>query len=254
MVQSLFLKSLLHGEKTNMAPIRVFANWDKRSSDDLNQVEPYRTYYFLCEGENTERWYFKKLIENQKVFHLNPGIDVRFLERTDDGLHNSNPRKLLNYANQLIDSIQGFDKEYDKIVIVFDADIFTLKDESDELFALIDEMETQGHIVALTNPSFELFLLLHVPNSVIDIIIPQSDQILKNKKINKSKRYVEKLLSDTVKCNPKKNPKIGDLCLKLHIAEEQEQKINRDIKKADVEITSNICKILQDIRAERGHI
>lgn len=70
-----------------MAPIRVFANWDKRSSDDLNQVEPYRTYYFLCEGENTERWYFKKLIENQKVFHLNPGIDVRFLERTDDDLH-----------------------------------------------------------------------------------------------------------------------------------------------------------------------
>lgn len=254
MVQSLFLKSLSHGEKINMAPIRVFTNWDKRSSDDLNQIEPYRTYYFLCEGENTERWYFKKLIENQKVLHLNPGINVCFLERTEVDLHNSNPRKLLNYANQQVRSNQGFDKKYDKIVIVFDADIFTLKNKSDELFALIDEMEAQGHIVALTNPSFELFLLLHVANSVADIILPRRDKILKNIKISKSKRYIEKLLSDTVKCNPKKNCQIGELCLKLHIAEEQEQKINRDIKKADAEITSNICKILQGIRAERGNI
>lgn len=237
-----------------MAPIRDFTNWNKRSYDDLNQIEPYRIYYFLCEGENTERWYFKRLIENQKVLHLNPGIDVRFLERTEEDLHNSNPRKLLNYANQQIDSIQGFDKKHDKIVIVFDADIFTLNNKSDELFALIDEMEAQGHIVALTNPSFELFLLLHVPNSITNIIIPKRAQILKNEKINKSKRYIENLLSNTVKCNSKTNPKIGELCLNLHIAEEQEQKINRDIKKADVEITCNICKILQDIRAERGHL
>lgn len=237
-----------------MAPIRLFSNWNKRSTDDLNQVEPYRRYYFLCEGENTERWYFKKLIENQKVLHLNPGIDVCFLERTNGDLHNSNPKKLLAYANQQIDSIQGFDKEYDKIVIVFDVDIFTRRNKSDELFALINEIEEQGHIVALTNPSFELFLLLHVQNSITSIILPQSAQILENKKINKSKRYIDKLLSETLKCNPKKNPQIGELCLKLYIAEEQEQKINRDIKKADIEITSNICKILQDIRTERKNI
>ena len=46
-----------------MAPVRSYTNWNSRTTDEEEQIEPYRKYFFICEGANTETWYFKKLIE-----------------------------------------------------------------------------------------------------------------------------------------------------------------------------------------------
>ena len=43
-------------------PVRTYTNWNRRSSDFEEQIEPLRKYYFICEGANTETFYFKKLI------------------------------------------------------------------------------------------------------------------------------------------------------------------------------------------------
>lgn len=47
-------------------PIHTYANWNSRFSDNQNQIEPYRKYFFICEGANTETFYFKKLIDLRK--------------------------------------------------------------------------------------------------------------------------------------------------------------------------------------------
>lgn len=31
-------------------PVHVYINWNKRESDNQAQVEPYRKYFFICEG------------------------------------------------------------------------------------------------------------------------------------------------------------------------------------------------------------
>ena len=49
-----------------MAPIRSYTNWNSRASDEIEQQEPFRKYFFICEGLNTETWYFKKLIDIRK--------------------------------------------------------------------------------------------------------------------------------------------------------------------------------------------
>lgn len=44
-------------------PVHTYTNWNSRPSDREEQVEPYRKYYFICEGVNTETFYFEKLID-----------------------------------------------------------------------------------------------------------------------------------------------------------------------------------------------
>lgn len=42
-----------------MAPLREYSNWNVREAED-EEREPYKGYYLICEGENTERFYFEK--------------------------------------------------------------------------------------------------------------------------------------------------------------------------------------------------
>lgn len=47
-----------------MVPIRAYtSNWNVRTSDFIEQIEPYPHYFFISEGANTEKWYFEKLID-----------------------------------------------------------------------------------------------------------------------------------------------------------------------------------------------
>ena len=49
-----------------MAPVRSYYNWNQRKSDTNEAIEPYRKYFFICEGANTETWYFEKLVDYKK--------------------------------------------------------------------------------------------------------------------------------------------------------------------------------------------
>lgn len=60
-----------------MAPVRSYTNWNSRTTDEEEQIEPYRKYFFICEGANTETWYFKKLIDIRKELNIHPLIDIR---------------------------------------------------------------------------------------------------------------------------------------------------------------------------------
>lgn len=67
-----------------MAPVRSYTNWNSRSTDNEEQKEPYRKYFFICEGANTETWYFRKLIDIRKFLNIHPLIDIRLLEKTEE--------------------------------------------------------------------------------------------------------------------------------------------------------------------------
>lgn len=78
-----------------MAPVRSYTNWNCRENDAKEQIEPYRKYFFICEGANTETWYFRKLIDIRKSLNIHPLIDIRLLEKTDEDKDISFPRKLI---------------------------------------------------------------------------------------------------------------------------------------------------------------
>ena len=48
-------------------PVHTYTNWNSRPSDKEEQIEPFRKYFFICEGANTETFYFKRLIDTKKA-------------------------------------------------------------------------------------------------------------------------------------------------------------------------------------------
>ena len=81
-------------------PMHVYENWNKRPSDQEEQIEPYRKYYFICEGANTETFYFKRLIDIRKDLDIHPLIDIRLLEKTEQDRNLSYPKRLAEFAEQ----------------------------------------------------------------------------------------------------------------------------------------------------------
>lgn len=231
-----------------MAPIRIYSNWNKRSTNIEGQIEPYRRYYFICEGRNTERWYFEKLIDIRKTLSIHSNIELAYLEKTGEDKNISNPKSLIKFADaQKKNGNISFDAKHDKMIVVFDADIFESQQNNyEEILELGREHNTLG----VTNPSFELFLLLHYTNSVDEIIIPDSENIVKNDWVGKNKnkrRYIEDLFRRKAHMHPKTNSAIGELAYDILVAINQEAKINNDIDNCRGVVTSNIGGIIQSI-------
>ena len=105
----------------------------------------------------------------RKSLNIHPLIDIRLLEKTEEDKDISFPRKLIAFAESQKENLDiSFDKERDKMIIVFDADIFEEKvQDYDEVVAL-GEAE---NILAVSNPAFELFLLLHFENAYEEKIL-----------------------------------------------------------------------------------
>jgi len=232
-----------------MPPIRTYTNWNKRPSDQEEQREPYRKYFFICEGSNTEVWYFKKLIDMRKHLGIHPLIDIRLMEKTEEDETVSNPKALISFAEkQKLLPDNKFDKKHDKMVIVFDADIYKNKPEQ---YKEILELGNKDNILAVTNPSFELFLLLHYEGVLENVILPNKDAILTNKKTGK-RRYIASLFAETTGMNAKENPAVGNLAENVELAIAQEAEINQNIEHAIGNLTSNIGMVIQSIKNDVG--
>lgn len=50
-------------------PIHTYTNWNVRPSDAEEQIEPFRKYFFICEGANTETFYVTIAIEQEKCIN-----------------------------------------------------------------------------------------------------------------------------------------------------------------------------------------
>lgn len=232
-----------------MAPVRSYTNWNSRRTDNEVQREPYRKYFFICEGVNTETWYFRKLIDIRKSLDIHPLIDIRLLEKTEGDKDISFPRKLIAFAeSQKENEDISFDRERDKMIIVFDADIFEEKvQDYDEVVALGEV----NNILAVSNPAFELFLLLHFENAYEEDIKPNEAQIIKNEK-DGNQTFIYKLLLARTGMNPKKNSAIGELAKNVDTAIVQERRINEDIHVCKGKVTCNIGKIIEEIKNDSG--
>ncbi len=232
-----------------MPPIRTYTNWNTRASDEEPVIEPYRKYFFICEGKNTETWYFRKLIDLRKTLGIRPMIDVQLLEKTEEDADISYPKKLIEFADLQKENPEiAFDSEYDKMIVVFDADIF------EEKVTNYDEVVTLGeqkNILAVTNPGFELFLLLHFDGAYEEDILPFADEIIRNEKTG-NQTFIYSLLLKRTNMNSKKNSKIGELAVHVETAIEQERKVNQNIYDCHGKITSNIGMIIDSIIHDDG--
>lgn len=232
-------------------PVHTYTNWNSRSSDKEEQIEPYRKYFFICEGANTETFYFKRLIDMRKQLGIHPLIDIRLWEKTDKDKDVTFPKHLVEFAEKQKDALDNeFDSKRDKMVIVFDGDIFEEKVQGyDDLIASIEEKD----IAAVTNPGFELFLILHIKNSYDKYIKGHEEEFFyRDEKKKYSHAY--NVLLEITGMNAKKNPEIGQLADNVLLAIEQEKLINQNIHEIKGKVSSNIGAIIESIINESPDI
>ena len=236
-----------------MAPIRSHSDWKTRASNKEKQIEPFKHYYFICEGQNTERWYFEKFIDMKKEFSISALVSIEYLEKTEEHKRWSDPKKLYDLAE--ISRKNGdisFDPKYDTMILVFDADIYESREPSS--YNEFIEKASKTNTICVTNPSFELFLLLHYENSYSEIILPNASAIIKNDWIelgDERIRYVEQLFRVKSGLHPKKDPAISKLVKNIYTAIDQEKNLNNDILFCRGNLTSNIGIVMQKILDEK---
>ena len=232
-------------------PVHTYTNWNSRPSDNEEQIEPFRKYFFICEGANTETFYFKRLIDLRKELGIHPLIDIRLWEKTDEDKNLSFAKNLVVFAEkQKTIPDNDFDPERDKMVIVFDGDIFEEKVQGyDELIAQIEKTD----IAAVSNPGFELFLLLHIDGGYEQRIKGHEQEYLTMDEKG-SYSYAYNVLLELTGMNAKKNGKIGNLADNVLMAIEQEKKINQDIHEIKGKVSCNIGKIIETIINETPNI
>lgn len=224
-------------------PLREYSNWGMRQTDSQEQVDPYRKYYFICEGAKTEKHYFKALIGYRKELGIHPQIDVRYLEKTGEDSNLSDPLKLVQFAIQKQPSFE-YDDERDVLIVVFDADVFEYeKSNYGEVLKLARDYDFR---LGVTNPSFELFLLLHIPGTYQTDIVPNEDKLLMHENLGQNSLMV-RLFRARTGMNPKTNIRVGDLAKDVRIAIEQNAFINSDASNCKSAITCTLGSIIQEI-------
>lgn len=233
-----------------MAPIREYNNWNIRDNDKSEQIDPYRHYYLLCEGQNTERYYFEKIIDIRKYLGISSNINITYLEKTGNDRSTSAPKKLIELADSFVsEKGEEFDLEFDKIILVFDLDIYETK--QNDFTRVVESARNKGYLIAATNPSFELFLMLHKNNSLNDIIKPNEDDIVKNEWVQledgSKKRFINDLFYRIFCFDPKSDEAVGEFAKDLKIAIVQEKSINQDYNKSQGVLTSNIGLTMDNI-------
>ena len=152
---------------------------------DEKKEEPSRVIVISCEGRNTEYEYFES-IKSKLKGHISTLVKVDVIEKEDD---KSEPKYVLINLEKRIDEKYDLDSEYDQFWLVCDREI-----RSDRKQALLDtfpECQEKGYFVALTNPLFEFWLLMHIA----DINAYDKHDLLANAKVNKNRRFLEKELS-----------------------------------------------------------
>lgn len=233
-----------------MPPIRLHFDWNQRPTDRMLPIEPFRKYFIICEGANTEFYYFKKLISIKKEVGIHSLIDLVFMEKTEEHKDLSYPKTLIEFAleeRKKLIAAGVFEAERDIMIVVFDLDIF--KDKVKHL-AKLYELQDEHFWFGVTFPSFELFLLLRIENSVEQILLPHYMEFIENEKIG-NQRPCQYYLRKATGMNSKTNERIGELACYLDIAIAQEKQINQDLDQCFTQVTSTIGSILEKVKEER---
>ena len=204
--------------------------------------EPKSKYYIIPEGDNTEIQYFCGIRDNADELNIKPLIEIVPVESDEDEEGQSHPkRKLDNFNKSLGEGKFTYKANFDKAIFVIDRDPQNLSKE--QLDEFIKKCEKDGYYVCLSNPTFELFLLMH-DDKVFDL---DRQEMLENRReTRRSKRFLEVKLSEIFECN-KRNIDFEKFKPNIKKAIKNEKKFCEDLERLKNELGSNVGTLLDEI-------
>jgi hypothetical protein len=181
-----------------------------------SKTKDYRKFFVIAaEGQDTERIYFKALqvwLKTHSQQNMqNPIVKIEFLERKDEDKSKSSARKV-------IEQLDNYKKYYaieeqDELWLVLDRDRQNFKIQN--LAEIVQLCKQKDYELAITNPCFEFWLLLHIA----DYKEYDDKELLENKpKTNNSKRFLETELTKLLGSYSKSSYQVAQLIEKIDYA------------------------------------
>lgn len=215
-------------------------NLERKSSDKL----PIKKYFIVTEGDRTEQQYFKGIDENKEEIGINSLIEICLLKNEEDEQGQSHPLKKLENFNKSLDNENiVYYPEIDRVCFMVDRDPKTFF--KNQFFEFVKKTGESGYEVYISNPTFELFLLMH-DDRILNL---NREELLKNDYITKAKnkRYLEKLLSEFFGCQ-KTNIKFGKFKNKIDNAINNEKEFEESVFELESKLGSNVGKLIDEMR------
>ncbi|HEY83828.1 MAG TPA: RloB domain-containing protein [Chloroflexi bacterium] len=145
------------------------------------------------EGTNTEKKYFEDLASPE--YYHNPRVHIEVLQRLTTA---SSPEHIIKLLDQFKRQFRL--NKYDELWMVIDMDRWG----DAKLSNIATQCKQKQYFLAVSNPSFELWLLLHI-KSLADYTQSELEEFIENKKINrrtKLEKELVKILGSFNKNNP----------------------------------------------------
>ena len=204
--------------------------------------EPKSKYYIIPEGNNTEIQYFCGIRDNAEELRIKPLIEIIPVENDEEEAGQSHPkRKLNNFNNDLKSGKFTYVKNFDKVIFVIDIDPQNFSEK--QLNEFVKKCKNDDYIVCLSNPTFELFLIMH-DDRIFNL--DKREMLENRRKTRRSKRFLEKKLSEFFECN-KTNLNFEKFKPNIKRAIKNEKKFCEEIEKLENELGSNVGKILDSM-------
>jgi hypothetical protein len=186
-----------------------------------SKIKDYRKFFVIAaEGQDTERIYFEALqvwLKNQPQH--NAIVKIEFLKREENDKSNS-------AAGNVIEQLDDYKKRYaidlqDELWLVLDRDRQNFKIKN--LAEIVQLCKQKNYELAITNPCFEFWLLLHLA----DFRDYDVEDLLNNvKKSSTSKRFLETELTKLLGSYSKSSYQVMKLIEKIDFAISQAQQLD----------------------------
>lgn len=203
--------------------------------------EPKSKYFVVAEGDKTEIQYFQGIRQYKDEIGIKDLIEIVPVENEEKEHGQSHPlRKIENFNKSLENDNFTYSKDIDKVCFIVDRDKQNFK--SDQYDKFLEKCNNYGYYAYVTNPTFELFLLMH-SNKIFEY---EKEELFENKKVNKNKRFLEIQLLNIFSCN-KKNIDFNKFKNRIKIAIENEKEFCEDINELKNELGSNVGILLNEM-------
>lgn len=207
--------------------------------------EPERVVIISCEGSNTEPEYFETIKEKLSEY-ISVLLEIKIVPKTSNA---SEPKNVICNLDKYIVEKYDYKSDYDEMWVVWDRE--KVESRKKAILEMLPVCKENNYNIAMTNPSFEFWLLLHI----VDIKDYNFDDLYKNEWATaaKNKRYLEKELLTELYHIGKYSKKKGafnksivsiDNILK---ALEQEKLFENELEKIIDHLGSNIGELINKI-------
>ena len=231
----------------NFKSLRPTSKFGVRPNEDSAKTELFKRYFIAFEGKETELQYFSGIFNHREEIGVHPNIHIIPLNRTPECKNYSNPQGIMegcllkfgfetseNYDNC---EVIEYEPEHDIVCIIFDRDEGSFYKHQFDFIK--EKSKLHGIKPYLTNPLFEFWLLLHLP----DIKQYSVTDLFANSSVSNNFDFIGKQLSNRLGGYNKSKIKFDRFKegIKLAITQSKTFENNIDDVFSNLELTFVIC-------------